>query len=147
MELNTSGLTRPTNPLETPLAEGARCALPLPPVSELESKQCHAQVSVLCQMRGGLLEEKPLRRKVARYCRDCALIVRRRKSAEWKRGERLKLGWRRYRDSYNPFSSEEEQREWRRSYMRNWRARRASQKVGDQLKSLNTREVERAGRR
>jgi hypothetical protein len=80
-------------------------------------RYCRARVSRLCLARGGQLE--PGRRANARYCADCAPIVR---------GEQSRLGKRKLRQI--PFYRKH-QREYRKQhrekhtlYMRGWRERR-----------------------
>lgn len=87
-------------------------------IPEITSRRCLAQVTDACLLRGGLLEDR--RTKRARYCRDCARVVRLDQSRLLKRQMR-KRDWRDYRR----YSFD--QKGWRdshRSYMRDWRRRR-----------------------
>ncbi|MEP7341776.1 MAG: hypothetical protein ABI977_28845 [Acidobacteriota bacterium] len=64
-----------------------------------------------------------------RYCRDCALVVRREQSAARKRAFRATLGWRKYHDEYSPFVDAEAERAHRREYMRRYRQRKRASRV------------------
>lgn len=88
---------------------------------KLQPRICQARVSRACEMRSGLLELFRVHR-TTRYCRDCSPIVRRRRSAEWKRKKRRELGWRAYRDEYSTYVDQAQERNYHREYMRDWRA-------------------------
>lgn len=82
-------------------------------------KPCHARKAKACLDRDGLLESG--RRRDARYCHDCAPIMKRIKSAEYKRNVRFD-DWRKYRDDYYGFFNREDERAYRREYMKALRA-------------------------
>ena len=83
-------------------------------------RRCLAHVSDACRLRGGLLE--PARAQTARYCADCAPLVRRARSAAWKCTKRHELGWRGYRDAYSPYVDQEAGRKYQREYKQRRRA-------------------------
>lgn len=79
---------------------------------------CQARASERCNRT-----IEPTRAKTALYCSLCAPVVQRRKSAEYKRNLRNKLGWRRYRAEYLS-CTEEEDRALHRERSRRWRERK-----------------------
>lgn len=83
-------------------------------------RTCQASLSEVCVRRGGRIE--PERAANARYCSECASLVRREQSKQRKR-EMRRRGWRKYHNDYSPFNKQE-WRAYHRRYMREWRARR-----------------------
>jgi hypothetical protein len=70
------------------------------------------------------MDEKRCRNRNAKYCEFCSPLVRKQQSAEWKRNKRATVGWRAYKEEYYPYAEEEEEREYRRDYLKKWRARK-----------------------
>lgn len=79
-------------------------------------RECRSHVSPACLDRGGLLEAG--RRRNARYCADCARIVRRQQSRLGKRMLRQNPVYRKHQSEYR-----RKRREKHADYMRGWRAR------------------------
>lgn len=86
----------------------------------LSLRYCQAQLSEVCVQRGGWIA--PDRASSARYCSECAPLVRREQSNQRKR-EMRRQGWRKYHNDYSPFNKQQ-WRDYHREYMRQWRARR-----------------------
>ena len=87
------------------------------PLIQTSLRVCLARVSRACIDRGGHLE--PGRQANARYCRDCATLVRREQSRLGKKKLRHNPVYRRNQREYKKHRSTEHA-----VYMRGWRKRR-----------------------
>jgi hypothetical protein len=97
-----------------------------PPAPRLEDVACAsvAPPGRACQRCQRAIEAARARCKRAKYCQACSALVRREQSAAWKRNRRKAVGWRAYREEYYGYVNQEEERQWRRSYLKKWRAAR-----------------------
>jgi hypothetical protein len=85
---------------------------------------CTAQLCSDCLGNGGRMDEKRCGNRNAKYCESCSQLIRKQQSAEWKRNKRARVGWRAYKEEYYPYADEQEEREYRRDYLKKWRARK-----------------------
>jgi hypothetical protein len=87
------------------------------------SRRAAASEVRYCEECNGVLAGARAGNRRTKYCFSCSEAVGQQQSAEWKRQKRKALGWRRYKEEYNTFSTPEEERAYHRAYQRKWRAR------------------------
>ncbi len=108
---------------------------------ERRKSQQSNQSNSICSRCGCSLEAGRVVRKTTRYCRACAPVARRERSAAWKQAFRAMFGWRKYHDDYSPFVDDEHKREHRRKYMRDYRERKRREGGSSDLPGASVRQA------